>query len=299
MDFTMSGNAELLHTFNGVIRGAIGVEEALPVLLHHKRDAEQDMAFAIQDASAQLMHPSRANISEGVRRLAELAWRLYGPVACVEKMILISLADTNVGVTFFKEKLLTSPDVFTEAMLGIVCREFETLTPLVEQVRTERIRRKSAALQKQPRELQEDAQEVRRYVSLYSFNSELNDLLLKVESEITAGGDSFDQSATLKHVRTFYEKLHQSVGETLRSKRPEITDRTDLSSCGQAIDFLTRRGVLKEKMRDLAKSLYGVLSNEGVHAIKSEREYVRLCRNMVCEYALVLFYELERRLSAP
>jgi hypothetical protein len=39
------------------------------------------------------------------------------------------------------------------------------------------------------------------------------------------------------------------------------------------------------------------LSNEGVHAIKSEREYVRLCRNMVAEFALVLFFELERRLA--
>jgi hypothetical protein len=31
---------------------------------------------------------------------------------------------------------------------------------------------------------------------------------------------------------------------------------------------------------------------------QSEREYVRLCRNQVAEYALVLFFELERRLRA-
>jgi hypothetical protein len=75
-------------------------------------------------------------------------------------------------------------------------------------------------------------------------------------------------------------------------------DKTHLSSCGQALDFLHRRGVLTEKMRDYGKALYGVLSNEGVHAFKSEREYVRLCRNTVAEYALVLFFELERRLRA-
>jgi hypothetical protein len=55
--------------------------------------------------------------------------------------------------------------------------------------------------------------------------------------------------------------------------------------------------VLTDKMFEFGKALYGVLSNEGVHAIKSTREYVRLCRNMTAEYALVLFFELERRLS--
>ena len=61
------------------------------------------------------------------------------------------------------------------------------------------------------------------------------------------------------------------------------------------IDYLQRKEVLTNKMQALGRALYGVLSNEGVHAIKAEREYVRLCRNMVTEYALVLFYELERR----
>jgi hypothetical protein len=73
--------------------------------------------------------------------------------------------------------------------------------------------------------------------------------------------------------------------------------RTPLGSCGQALDFLHRKGVLTEKMKDYAKALYGVLSDEGVHALKSEQVYVRLCRFTVAEYALVLFFELDRRLQ--
>ena len=68
-------------------------------------------------------------------------------------------------------------------------------------------------------------------------------------------------------------------------------------SASRNLDFLKRKAVLTEKMFDLGKALYGVLSNQGVHAIKSEHEYVRLCRNMVAEYALVLFFELERTLE--
>jgi hypothetical protein len=47
----------------------------------------------------------------------------------------------------------------------------------------------------------------------------------------------------------------------------------------------------------LGRALYGVLSEEGVHALRADPEYVRLCRNMIAEYALVLFFELERRLQ--
>jgi hypothetical protein len=74
-------------------------------------------------------------------------------------------------------------------------------------------------------------------------------------------------------------------------------DGADLTKCQQAIDYLERRGVLTDRMKALGRALYGVLSEEGVHALKADPEYVRLCRNMIAEYALVLFFELERRLQ--
>jgi hypothetical protein len=49
-------------------------------------------------------------------------------------------------------------------------------------------------------------------------------------------------------------------------------------------------------MKALGRALYGVHSEEGVHALKADPEYVWLCRNMIAEYALVLFFEGERRL---
>ena len=58
---------------------------------------------------------------------------------------------------------------------------------------------------------------------------------------------------------------------------------------------------MTEKLRALAKSLYGILSDGGYgcHALKATRDYTRLCRNMVVEYAVTLFFELERRLAEP
>ena len=51
----------------------------------------------------------------------------------------------------------------------------------------------------------------------------------------------------------------------------------------------------------LARGQYEALSDDefGVHALKATRDYTRLCRNMVVEYAVTLFFELERRLAEP
>jgi len=65
----------------------------------------------------------------------------------------------------------------------------------------------------------------------------------------------------------------------------------------QAIDFLQQKGVLTDKVQAMGRAIYGVLCSEGVHSLKSAPEYSRLCRNMIAEYAIILFFELERRLQ--
>jgi hypothetical protein len=149
-----------------------------------------------------------------------------------------------------------------------------------------------------PPDLNRDIAEVRKRVSAYQFTEDLNEVLGKVEDGLAAGGDQYDQAAMLKHLRTFYEKLHEQVGLKLRAEKvPVALDGADLTKCQQAIDYLERGGVLTDKMKALGRALYGVLSEEGVHALKADPEYVRLCRNMIAEYALVLFFELEQRLQ--
>lgn len=101
----------------------------------------------------------------------------------------------------------------------------------------------------------------------------------------------------MKHLRTFFERLHEQVAIKLHAEKPETRDGTDLLKCQQIIDHLERQDVLTTKTKALGRALYSILSEEGVHALESTREYVRLCRNMVAEYGLILFYELERRLA--
>ena len=146
-----------------------------------------------------------------------------------------------------------------------------------------------------------DIATLKQSITNYGFSSELKEALQKVDEELAQSGDAFDQTATMKHIRSFFEKLHESVGKELQTRRPNIGNGTPLRQFGQAIDYLERKQVITSKLHSLAKCLYAILSDGdyGVHALKAKRDYSRLCRNMVVEYAVTLFFELERRLKEP
>jgi hypothetical protein len=229
-------------------------------------------------------------------RFLELYWKLFGPSECIG---ILPISEVTIVDYFFKAKLHHALDEFSEDDLVNLATRYRD-KPMHAEVIKARARKLvplANLLLSNPAELNRDIAAVKNRVSEYCFTTELNEVLDKVEAGLAADGDQFDQAALLKHLRTFWEKLHEQVALRLHAVKPETVDGTDLTKSGQVLDFLVRKGVLKEKMRDYGRALYGVLSNEGVHAFKSEKEYVRLFRNTVAEYALVLFFELERRLQ--
>lgn len=281
------------NQFNTVIaslvRGEMSVEQAYALASERENSAQFYLGMALSQSLP-------ATPRGGADRLLELAWRVFGIRTCIRYRFPAHQAN-GVMINFIRQKLHGMPDEFDDELLDSVWLTWKDwLGQDIDRIRTRRLKSRADSILQQPRELGEDLRKVQEYVSAYNFHPDLNSLLAKVEAGILAGGDQFDQSALLKHLRTFFEKLHRQVAEKLHTVIPSLKDGTDLAKFGQAIDYLCRKDVLTDKMRELARALYGVLSNEGVHAIKSEREYVRLCRNMVAEYALVLFFELDRQL---
>lgn len=264
--------------------------------------AEENHGLASLLASERLLDVSASDAKSGLAAnmscLVELVWLLEGPSKCITTTFgMLPRHDAVEG--FLARRLTTYPDEFTDQDLSALAHFWGTsnvLMPRVQRIQDQRIVSLANKRREVPRELLNDIVQVKSRVSEYSFTSQLNALLDKVEAGLGAG-DAFDQKALLTHLRTFFEHLHQECGERLRQRKPDTLDGTDLTKCGQAIDYLHRKEVITEKVQALGRALYGVLSNEGVHAINSKREYVRLCRNMVAEYALVLFFELERRLD--
>jgi hypothetical protein len=231
-------------------------------------------------------------------QLLQVLWILDGPSGCVTTL---KIQPKRPFIErFLADKLSGNSDKLSEEDLDDIAYHWQhnqSIADRAQQIKEGRIVSHINRLLEVPRELNADVVTAKQRVSEYSFNPDLNALLDKVEEGL-GSGDPFDHKSLLTHLRTFFERLHAQCAEKLREKKPETTDGTDPTKCQQVIDYLQRKDVLTDKMQALGRALYGVLSNEGVHAIKSEREYVRLCRNMVAEYALVLFFELERRIDA-
>jgi hypothetical protein len=281
--------------FNGLMGGVLSPNQAAALFRENKEAAEYYLCDRLGETMRDPQYKNTKYLTCSAGRLLEMYWKLFGPSKCV---IMFPNYDIPLVECFLKAKLYNALDKFSEEDLKTLDSRYWQ-KPMHQEVLKAQARKLvpvANLLHRNPAELNQDIAEVKKRVSAYDFTPELNEVLDKVEAGLAAGGDQFDQAALLKHLRTFFEKLHEQAGERLQREKPETADKTPLGSCGQALDFLCRNGVLTTKMKEYGKALYGVLSNEGVHAFKSEREYVRLFRNTVAEYALVLFFELERRL---
>ncbi len=63
---------------------------------------------------------------------------------------------------------------------------------------------------------------------------------------------------------------------------------------GGGLSYLVQNNVLSTVEEKFIAGLYGLISDEGVHALVAEREYVRLSRNFVIEYALLFLRKMEK-----
>lgn len=280
----------------GLQEGALNVEQAYALFRENREAARYFLVDRLGEAFHEPQAKTSTDLDSPAGRTLEVCWKVLGTTSCVN---LFRLHDGPLVECYFKRKLRYSLDQFTDHDLIRLDDHYrgKPMHQVVVRARAKKLVPLANLLLKNPEDLNRDIAEIQKRISAYHFTPELNEVLDKVEQNLAGGGDQFDQAALLKHLRTFFEKLHEQVGTKLRTEKPEAADGTDLTKCGHAIDYLQRQGVLTDPMRALARALYGVLSEEGVHALKSEQEYVRLCRNQVAEYALVLFFELERWLQ--
>src|SRR5207244_4450973 len=168
---------------------------------------------------------SVATASSPLWRDVELYWRMAGSSACIQCL----MSDPQwFASAFINHKLKKQPGAFTDADLEFVAHKFQhgPTDTYVQGIRFTRLGTVADHLMKNPLELSRDVSEVKRRVSEYGFNPELNELLDKVETGLVAIGDKFEQAGLLKHLRTFFEKVHEHAALTLRAAKPETTDGT-------------------------------------------------------------------------
>jgi hypothetical protein len=250
---------------------------------------------------AQLTHtagPYRAQIA---RMVMTVEWELRGPTEYMK--------ENHLGVSdesqFILNRLTNHPEEFTRDDLQALLKQFgraeHPLRLAALNVLAQHVVTFAERVTAEPPGLSRDIESLKKSIREYGFSPELNEVLEKVDQELEKSADAFDQLATMKHIRSFFEKLHESIAKALQAAKPMVGNGTPLDKCQQAIDYLERKNVITEKIKNLGRCLYGILSDGdfGVHALKASRDYTRLCRNMVVEYAVTLFFELDRRLAEP
>jgi hypothetical protein len=282
--------------FGGLMSGQLIAERAAALFRENMDGARYYLPDRLGEIMRDPQYGQTTDLDCPAGRLLDLYWRVFGPR---DSVVIFCLHDLPLVECFLSAKLNNSLDEFTEEDLEMFA-QVSWQKPIHTAVRNAQARKLipiADLLIRNPPDLNRDIAEVKKRVSAYDFNADLNEVLDKVEAGLAAGGDKYDQAAMLKHLRTFYEKLNEQVALKLRAQKvPLSVDATDLTKCQQTIDYLERHGVLTDKMKALGRSLYGVLSEEGVHSLRADPEYVRFCRNWIAEYALVLFFELDLRL---
>jgi hypothetical protein len=92
-------------------------------------------------------------------------------------------------------------------------------------------------------------------------------------------------------LRSFMEKLQSEGIAKLRL----VSAGPPAQKWDDGLKGLHQEGLLSKAEERYASGLYTFLSDEGVHPIIAEKEYARLSRNVVIEYALLLLRKLEKR----
>jgi hypothetical protein len=139
-------------------------------------------------------------------------------------------------------------------------------------------------------EANQDKDAVEDFLKRMGFSKVLTDSLNEADRLYQSATTQFDFKSSMGHLRSFLEGLHNDVIPAVVSKGVSAP----LPGWATGLSFLQTNGVLSEKQAKFAAALYALISDEGVHPIIAEREYARLTRNVVIEYALLLLKKTEK-----
>lgn len=139
-------------------------------------------------------------------------------------------------------------------------------------------------------EVNQDKIAVEQYIQRFGLPHGLVDSLNEAERLYLHGTTPLEFKSSMGHLRTFLEKVNNEAMPTLHSKFGGILP--DKWSSG--LTYLVKNGVFTTAEEKFVAGLYGFISDAGVHALVSEKEYVRLARNFAIEYALLFLRKVEK-----
>lgn len=149
---------------------------------------------------------------------------------------------------------------------------------------------KGALLEGLNLEVNQDKDTVVSYLKELGFSDALVGSLSEADRLYHGPANAFELKSSMGHLRSFMENLLAEAIPTIVAKGVPAP----ASGWGSGLAFLRQNNVLTHKEEQLAASLYGLISGEAVHPLIAEREYARLARNMVIEYALLFLRKMHK-----
>ena len=149
------------------------------------------------------------------------------------------------------------------------------------------------ALQDSPNlEIENDRLKVIGFIESLGFNSTLTASLNEAEKNYRSSATPFELKDCMHHLRSFMENLHIEVAQSVAAG---VNDTNPPNRWGKVVAYLRTHGVVSAQEEMFVTSLYTLISDEGVHPLIAEREYVRIRRNMTYEYGLMFLTVLDKK----
>lgn len=149
---------------------------------------------------------------------------------------------------------------------------------------------KGALLEGLNLEVNQDKAAVESFLKTQGFSDALIECLNYADQIYQSASSGFEFKTCMDHLRSFMEKLHSEGLAKFQIAGAVPTGE----KWGEGLKQLRQQSVLSKAEDGYASALYTLLSDEGVHPIIAEKEYARLARNVVIEYALLFLRKLDK-----
>lgn len=147
-------------------------------------------------------------------------------------------------------------------------------------------------------EVNQDKYIVEGFLEQFGFSGPLLTSLNEAERLNHPSASLLELKSSMGHLRSFLEHLHKEGIPQICVKKKTSPPADD--KWGTQLAFLRFNDVLSKQEEQFVGGLYAVISDEAVHPLIARREYARLSRNVLIEYALLFLRKLEKlRSSGP
>ncbi len=170
---------------------------------------------------------------------------------------------------------------------------------LVQRLRYERLR--DQLLEGDNPEINADREELVTRMQKLGFRKEISDALYEIDRRVGAATTPLEFKGCMDLARTVFEEIVEDAAKAAArvSTRPLPTQGPKLGNFQPWYQYLEGLGVLTRDEAALAQTLYNYLSNAGSHRLGSAPEQVRVSKNMVIEFGLMMVGRVQALKGAP